>query len=258
MPWAGSDPGRCDEPTCAARTHARPGHRRHRVHRGPLGPGTPRGRPARSGHGPAAPVSGRPRVVRPGGDRRGRRSRPCQPHRMPARRGRRLLPHPLPGHRHPLRGPRPHERPELRCRGTKLRGRPDRLSRWPVPGGAGVEPASGIAQGGRGNLPGQRSSHHRAARRRHSRFRVRVVRDVALPHRTAAGHGHSPVGRHPDPAHRGHRRPALPRRLGHHARRRQPRLRHRRPRGLDVPADDGRLRQDRRAETASHRRRFRC
>jgi hypothetical protein len=45
------------------------------------------------------------------------------------------------------------------------------------------------------------------------------------------------LGRHPDPAHRGQRRPALLVRLGHHPGGRQPWLRHRRPRAVGPSRD---------------------
>ena len=87
------------------------------------------------GSWPVAPESGRPRLVRPGGNRQGRRSQSDS------------LTECL---REVVRVPRPHERAELRCCWAHLRGGWDRLSRWPVSGGGGVEPAPGIPKGDRG------------------------------------------------------------------------------------------------------------
>ena len=81
-----------------------------------------------------------------------------------------------------------------------------------------------------------------AGRRRH-RLGVGVLRDAALPHRAAAGHGDAEVGAHQDPADRDPGRAALPRRLRRPARRRQPTLRHRRTGRADVLRDDAALRR---------------
>ena len=123
------------------------------------------------------------------------------------------------------------------------------------PRGRGPLPAPGVAHRGRRDPARLRRADDRAAGRGDPRVRLGVVRDDALPDRAAAGHDRAALGRQPDPADRDPRRPALPRRLGGDARRRQPGLRHRRPGRPDLPPDDAALRRRGRPAAADHRRR---
>ena len=104
-------------------------------------------------------------------------------------------------------------------------------------------PAPALPRGGRRHPAGQRRADGRAAGRGDHRQRIGVVRDAPLPHRAPAGHGHPPVGGHPHPADRRPRRAALPGRQRHAAGRRQPPLRHRRPRRAHLRGDDAPVRR---------------
>ena len=104
---------------------------------------------------------------------------------------------------------------------------------------------------------GQRRADRGAAGRGDHRLRLGVVRDAALPHRTAAGHGHAPLGAQPDPADRDPRRAALPgRRRPTLPGRRQPRVRHRRAGRAHLRRDDAAVRPGGRA--AAPRSSCRC
>lgn len=154
-----------------------------------------------------------------------------------------------------LRGTRPCGRPHLRRASPCGRGPPHRLPRRAHPGrdpGPRPVPAPALPRRGRRDPARLRGADHRPARRRHHRLRLGLLRNAALPDRTAPRHGHPQLGRHPRPARRRPRRPALPRRQCRHAARGQPRLRHRRPRRAHVRGDDAPLRRRRRPAPPAH------
>ena len=104
----------------------------------------------------------------------------------------------------------------------------------------------------------QRRADDRAAGRGRDRQRQRQLRDAAPPDRAAAGDGRAEVGRHAHPADRHPRRAALPRRQRRHAGRRQPGVRHRRPRRPHVRRHDAALRRRRPGCRAAGCSRCRC
>ncbi len=95
------------------------------------------------------------------------------------------------------------------------------------------------AQPPRGRGPARRrgGAGDRAARRHHRRQRRHLVGDDPPARRPPAGDGHPAVGAHQDPADRGGRRGALPRRRARPRRGARPGLRDRRPRGAAVRHD---------------------
>ena len=116
----------------------------------------------------------------------------------PGGRGRRLLPDPLPRHGRVVRTARPRRGADVR-RGREGRRRAaHRLPGRPhLRAGREAVPAPALPRGGRRHPAGQRRADGRAAGRGDHRLRIGVVRDAALPHRAAAGHGHPALGATP-------------------------------------------------------------
>ncbi len=107
---------------------------------------------------------------------------------------------------------RPGDGLDVRPRGRGRGRRPDRLHVRSPPRRGGAQRPPGLAGRGRGHLPALGGARRGAAGRGDRGAGLRVVRDAAPPHPPAAGDARAQVVGQPDPADRGQRRAALPRR----------------------------------------------
>ena len=165
---------------------------------------------------PAARRPARPRLVRRRRGRRGRRSTPASLRAGARRRRRRLLPAALASARGgDFARDRPRHGARLRQAAAAAGVGRHRLPRRPGPRRRRSCPRTCGSRREVGRHPARPRGVPTTVLRagRDHRLGLGVVRDAALPHRAAARDDHAALGPQPDPADRGPRRAALPRRL---------------------------------------------